>query len=298
MSGYARAHRSRWDHPLFKKKSEAAVWAWMCDMARFREHTFQTRFGMVTLARGQILISERGIAEDFNLHKNTVRRLISTMSAANMISLDRDHAASRAGTIVTLLNYEKYQSDAGMKSEPQDQGGTKDGTITGPKWDHNETTREEREEREERLLKRDSPSDSSIGKPTASVSLFPVVDDIGRAFAAYQLLRSQYVANARPLYLSPARRKTLGLRLREIDGLRGWDDVLARIRGSPFLRGETERFAFATIDWLLKPANLLKVREGNFDERRPAAPGKQAAFRGSPIDALGVAIAASGLGKP
>lgn len=277
MSGYARAHRGRWDHPLFKNKQEAAVWAWMTDTARFKAHSFQTRFGMVHLNRGQLLMSERGIAEDFGLHKNTVRRLLRCMVDANMITLNSDHDASRAGTIVTIVNYERYQGDTPLPESPRDQGGTACGTKTGPRRDHNGTTREEREKREEGEEERIS----SIGEPidqrsrAAGEPALPKTDDVGEAFAAYQALRAQFVPGARALTLTPPRRTKLAARLLEIGGRDAWHDVLRQIRASAFLRGEKSRDGrfVAEIDWLLEPRNLTKLREGNFDDRPQNRPG-------------------------
>jgi len=69
--------------------------------------------------------------------------------------------------------------------------------------------------------------------------------------------------------LSAARRRSLALRLGELGGLAGWIEVLARSRGSPFLRGENDKGWRLTFDWLLKPGNLNTVMEGNYDPRQP-----------------------------
>lgn len=149
MSGYAKAWRSRWEHPVFKDKVEAAVWAWMCDTARWKRHEFATRFGLVVLERGQLLISERQIAEDFRLHKNAVRGLLARLTQANMIALKKDHDASRAGTICTISKYDDYQGDSAPNADAQDQDETIDRTKTGPRRDQDGTTREESKEGEE-----------------------------------------------------------------------------------------------------------------------------------------------------
>lgn len=110
-----------------------------------------------------------------------------------------------------------------------------------------------------------------------------VPGDAQLAFERHDALRREFVTGARTVDLTPERRRHLAARLKEIGGLGSWDEVLAIIRGSQFLRGETSRGGFVTtIDWLLKPANLRKVREGNYDEQlatgtgnRNSAPGGQ-----------------------
>lgn len=104
----------------------------------------------------------------------------------------------------------------------------------------------------------------------------PVPDDVQTAFDRHDAIRRQYVPNARTVELSAPRRSALTHRLKEIGGLDSWASVLDIISGSPFLRGETSRNGFVpTIDWLLKPTNLQKVREGNYDGAPAHVPQKR-----------------------
>lgn len=43
-----------------------------------------------------------------------------------------------------------------------------------------------------------------------------------------------------------------------------WNRLFAYVAKSPYLTGQTEQRFEATFDWLLKPANLAKVKEGNY----------------------------------
>ena len=43
-------------------------------------------------------------------------------------------------------------------------------------------------------------------------------------------------------------------------------NVFERINLSPFLRGEGPGEWKATFDWALKPANIVKVLDGNYDD--------------------------------
>jgi len=159
--------------------------------------------------------------------------------------------------------------------------------------------------------KEDSPSDSSASEladgsadgkkdePRGELIVFPVAgaatDPVVTAFEDYQALRRDLVPGCRPLELNSGRRKKLAGRLRDVGGLAGWVSVMARIRGSPFLRGETSRNGFVAIDWLLEPKNLLKVTEGNYDER-PHAGGARKHAATTTVDAVRAARAAVGLG--
>lgn len=60
------------------------------------------------------------------------------------------------------------------------------------------------------------------------------------------------------------------------DPLAWWRSVVGRIATSTFLRGEKSEWR-ADPDWMLLPANLVKVEEGKYDDR----PGLQAKTTGS-----------------
>jgi hypothetical protein len=67
--------------------------------------------------------------------------------------------------------------------------------------------------------------------------------------------------------LTDVRKKALVNRLVDIGGIDGWRAMCDRIRGSPHLRGENDRGWTATFDWVLKPQNLTKIMEGNYDDK-------------------------------
>jgi hypothetical protein len=65
---------------------------------------------------------------------------------------------------------------------------------------------------------------------------------------------------------SDPRRTAMRARLRE-EGFDGWKAAIVRARASPYLGG-TDPPSWFTFDWLVKPTNLLKVIEGNYDRSR------------------------------
>ena len=292
MSGFFLLHRGWMDSFKPEPFTEREAFVWSIEQAAYEDHEQWFNGQRIHVVRGEFATSQQTMATAFGWSIKKIRGFMDRMGKAEKWAQRRAHQGAQSPTIITVLNYTIYQEPAKIKGIAK---GRAKGAQRAQSGQSEGTQQNKGKERKE-VVEEESPTDSSIGKPIASVGSLPAIDDVAPAFAAYQRLRSEFVPGARPLDLSPARRKALAARLREIGGPGGWDDVLARVQGSPFLRGETDRFTFATIDWLLKQANLLKVREGNYDERRPTSAGKQAPVRGSPIDALSVAIAASGLG--
>ena len=48
---------------------------------------------------------------------------------------------------------------------------------------------------------------------------------------------------------------------------------MARIRGSPYLRGEVNGFR-VTFDWIINASNFQKILEGNYEVRKVASLGR------------------------
>lgn len=69
-----------------------------------------------------------------------------------------------------------------------------------------------------------------------------------------------------PQAMSSPRKTALRRRLKE-NGLKGWGDILRQCIASDFLSGRTPEQFKLSFDWLTKPANILKVVEGNYDNR-------------------------------
>lgn len=64
--------------------------------------------------------------------------------------------------------------------------------------------------------------------------------------------------------LTPSRRQLLKARIAQYE-LSDFINVLAKIRGSPFLRGDNS-WKGCTFDWVFKAGNFQKILEGNYDE--------------------------------
>ncbi len=113
--GYTRSYRRRWIHPVFKNLRSAAVFAWMTDEAAWRATSVNFCGNSVELARGQLVTSQRYIAEQFEMERASVRRLIAKLEEAKMIAAN----ATPGGTIITVVNYDKYQAQADERAAHQ-----------------------------------------------------------------------------------------------------------------------------------------------------------------------------------
>jgi hypothetical protein len=97
---------------------------------------------LVTLRRGQLVTSSRELKRQLGFAKTTIERRLALMEKDGIIGTQVGHS----GTIITIVNYEKYQLE-------NEDGGTQvgrrrdaDGTQTGRRRDDSGEEREEREE--------------------------------------------------------------------------------------------------------------------------------------------------------
>lgn len=128
--GVFQVHRGIFDHPIFAPEpfTEREAWLWMIATAAWK--ATRVRFGrkMIALERGQLIFSERFLAEKWQWAKTTVRRFLARLCEGNMITQKTD----RDATLITICNYDEYQF-----------GGTTERTTGGPLADHSRTKEEE-----------------------------------------------------------------------------------------------------------------------------------------------------------
>ena len=88
------------------------------------------------------------------------------------------------------------------------------------------------------------------------------------AFEAWNDLASQ-ADLPKAQVLTAERRRKLKARLAECGGIDGWHGALAKIRGSPWCRGENDRGWRADLDFVLQSKSFTRLMEGSYDGRSP-----------------------------
>lgn len=63
------------------------------------------------------------------------------------------------------------------------------------------------------------------------------------------------------------RKQRINARLREYPDDEPWIDLFKRVEASDFLTGRNGEWTACGFDWLLKENNIIKVLEGNYDNR-------------------------------
>ena len=91
----------------------------------------ESRWRGTLVKRGQRVITVRKLAEELNMSKSALGRILVRLEKSEDIIRERvgNH------TILTLKNYESYASSEPVSGQERDTSGTVSGTQVGQKWD-------------------------------------------------------------------------------------------------------------------------------------------------------------------
>lgn len=257
MTGYVKAQRDRFEHPLFKSEKfcRGYAWDWIVARACYRPQRYDVRGKTIHLERGQFVASPDEMAAAWNWSRSAVIRFLTRLKSEHMIEQSTGHNK----TVVTVCNYEEYQSQDG-------QAGHKSEQPTGHKSDTNRTAKEEG--KEGKKVEEEDSDESSPGLPAVPA------DETAEAVQAYNAA-AEASGWSRVQKLTAQRRAALRARLKEAGGVAGWRDALTRAAASDFLCGRAERVFFASFDFLTRQSSFVKLMEGQYDNRasRPSHTG-------------------------
>ena len=281
--------------------SHSEAWIDLIQMASFKPRAVTVRNKAYTLDRGQLVASERFLAQRWNWTRKKLRVFMQKLGAKEMVKKGPSQGPNIC--VITICNYEKFQT------QPAQQGPSK-----GP------TTREKRAQIREKKLTRKEDSrlelsnDSSLSPapqttggcepeaPLPWVAEFDRLNGVEPAAKA-QPQEAAPKANSAPVAaidagfeawarvakdfslpacksISDKRRKSMGARIKAAGGVEAFEATLRlEISRSPFLRGKVKpapgRKQFRLdIEFVLSPSGWDKIVDGRYadDKASPALP--------------------------
>ena len=120
MSGYFAVDRGIFSHEFFDAEpfTQREAWMWLISEAAWRDCVVKTKFGAVSLIRGQCIYSVRFLAERWQWDRSRVYRFLKALVDANSIRTVSEHGMQQ----ITICQYEKYQ---GARTENEQRTNTK-----------------------------------------------------------------------------------------------------------------------------------------------------------------------------
>lgn len=106
---YIKLYRKATDCDLFEKKpfDQWHAFEFLMIRATWKPKSILIKNQQVKLDTGQLIYSERTLADAFGWSRNKVRRFIALLESLEMIKTER----TVLGTVITITNYKKYQQN-------------------------------------------------------------------------------------------------------------------------------------------------------------------------------------------
>ena len=161
MGGWVKAYRSARKHKMLHSAVRKGLWFDLLLMAAHEPTRIIMRGRTVDLQPGQCAVVIADWAKENSLTPRQVERIVDSFVLENAVS--KSYAPGKAFTIITLCNYEKYQS------RPEDRGGRAVEPAGQARWKGGGREQESEEPEED---KKDSSPTETLSEPSAP-TLFP-----------------------------------------------------------------------------------------------------------------------------
>ncbi len=135
--GWIKAHRAMLDHPLLQRADEIGLWMRLLLMAAHRPQRTRLRGQIIALERGQAAVVMTDLVEPDGMSRKRLRLIVESWVKDGMLTIS--HAKGQACSIVTICNFDAYQSPderEGPSSDEQNltnQSGAKGGPSSAAK---------------------------------------------------------------------------------------------------------------------------------------------------------------------
>lgn len=251
--------------------SRAEAWIDLLMECRYESGFVSNAGHKMEIRPGQLLGAVSWLASRWNWTPKTVRGFLDKLENDGMIErvtpgTETGAQKGKQSTIVSVCNFSAYQlinvPEGQASGHAEGEQGASKGHAEGNIYKENKGTREQGNKRGELPLPipavAETPAQQAIKVQTQI------------AFDAWNGLAAR-VGLAKAKLLTDPRRRAIRLRLAEY-GTEGWDQALAAIERSAFLRGRNHRSWRIDLDWLIVPGNFSKVIDGRYGNGAHAAP--------------------------
>jgi hypothetical protein len=130
MSGWFAMKRGIHEHPLFYRQPERlSVWAWILDNAAWKARRFNAGGVVITVERGQLCTTQEAICDATGVGRKVVRNLLAALERERAVVIEKAGSGAKSKTLITVCNYEKYQSAKPDEGQDEGQRRAKEGPI-------------------------------------------------------------------------------------------------------------------------------------------------------------------------
>lgn len=121
MDGWLKLYRSILDSAVFQDAEILKVWIWLLCNVAFEQHDTICYGKVICLKPGQIATGRKKIAQCTDLNENRVYRALTALKSLGNIEIKTTNKYS----IITVVNWDKYQEENGKRTSKQQQNNSK-----------------------------------------------------------------------------------------------------------------------------------------------------------------------------
>lgn len=265
QKGWIKLYRQIQDNEIWTDGEPFDRRAAFIDLLLTANHTTKKIFfngQQIEVDEGQRIISVRNLATRWKWSKSKVERYLDQLEKNGMIKRESDNKK----TILTIQNYGKFQQktrDTNEDANEDTERDTKRDTETSRKSSKNDNDRDTEQD-----TNRDTNRDTK--RPQTRNKELKENNNILSAKARAEKIMDLYNETCKSLpqiaKLTETRIRSINARLKEYTE-EEIAEAFRKVEASPFLRGDTGRWK-ASFDWIIKPANMQKILEGNYDDKQ------------------------------
>ena len=134
MDGWLKLYRSILDSAVFQDAEVFKVWIWLLCNVAFEQHDNICYGKVIHLKPGQIATGRKKIAQCTDLNENKVYRALTALKSLGNIEIKSTNKYS----IITVVNWDKYQEENGKRTTNEQQTNSK--TTTEEQQDNSKRT--------------------------------------------------------------------------------------------------------------------------------------------------------------
>ena len=121
MDGWLKLYRSILDSAVFQDAEILKVWIWLLCNVACEQHDIICYNKVIHLKPGQIATGRKKIAQCTDLNENKVYRALSALKSLGNIEIK----ATNKYSIITVVNWDKYQEENGKRTSSEQQTNSK-----------------------------------------------------------------------------------------------------------------------------------------------------------------------------
>lgn len=134
MDGWLKLYRSILDSAVFQDAEILKVWIWLLCNVAFEQHDTICYGKVITLKPGQIATGRKKISQCTDLNENKVYRALNALKSLGNIEIK----ATNKYSIITVVNWDKYQEENGKRTTGEQQNNSR--TTTEEQQGNNKRT--------------------------------------------------------------------------------------------------------------------------------------------------------------